>query len=213
MCLVTTKPTRTYRDSVVDPPRHTSYYSAHTAGRVSLPRSQRNSYIRSTEYVCSLPSLTPLSTPPSPSLFQISQSLFQIPPPPCGPRPPCIYIPTHCLRHSSTHGVRYRTMLRRKQIRRLRATPQQPGHRVRRGAPAQRAGHRVRGAEAAESERGAGEGRRCVQDESGERGGEGCAAEECVAGTVFVGAVGRQLRDGGGDGDGNDGHETKRNAT
>ncbi|KAL5409357.1 hypothetical protein PMIN03_004396 [Paraphaeosphaeria minitans] len=51
MCLFTTKPTRTYHDSVVDPPRHSSRYSAHTAGRMSLPANKRSSYRHSTEYV------------------------------------------------------------------------------------------------------------------------------------------------------------------
>lgn len=51
MCLFTTRPTRTYHSSVIDAPRHSSNYSAHTAGRVSLPREKRSSYRRSTEYV------------------------------------------------------------------------------------------------------------------------------------------------------------------
>ena len=78
MCLVTTKPTRTYRDSVVDPPRHSSYYSAHTAGRVSLPRSQRTSYVRSTEYVFPR-SLFLISILPSMSLlFSLLSSLLLV---------------------------------------------------------------------------------------------------------------------------------------
>jgi hypothetical protein len=51
MCLFTTKPTRTYHDSVVDPPRHSSRYSAHTAGVMRMPRDKRSSYRRSTEYM------------------------------------------------------------------------------------------------------------------------------------------------------------------
>ncbi|KAF2687726.1 hypothetical protein K458DRAFT_169350 [Lentithecium fluviatile CBS 122367] len=52
MCLLTTKPTPTYRGSIVDPPPHRSRFSAHPPpGVVRLPRGSTHSYRRSsTEY-------------------------------------------------------------------------------------------------------------------------------------------------------------------
>ncbi|KAF2640010.1 hypothetical protein P280DRAFT_469739 [Massarina eburnea CBS 473.64] len=56
MCLVTSKPTRTYRGSVLDPPAHRSSFSAHPpAGVVRLPRGSTHSYRHSSEYRTSQP--------------------------------------------------------------------------------------------------------------------------------------------------------------